>query len=58
MSDIKSGDTIEHNLMPGFRMQVEEVEPCESPDHNQFKITDPEGQTDWLCERDVRNVSS
>ena len=58
MSEIKSGDMIEHNLMPGFRMRVEAVEPCETPDHSQFKITDPEGQMDWLCERDVRKVST
>ena len=52
------GDPIEHKLMPGFPMLVEEVEPCETgpgrdEPHSQYQITDPEGNTDWLCAYDV-----
>jgi hypothetical protein len=52
------GDKIEHDLIPGFVMTVEDVKPCH-PDgtrlleHSQFQVTDPEGTTDWLCAYDV-----
>lgn len=55
------GDRIEHELVPGFTMLVEESEPCETdcarPElHRQYQVTDPEGNTDWLCAYDVRKV--
>jgi len=58
---IKQGDMIEHDLMPGFMMQVQEARPCETdgarPEaHESYKITDPEGGTDWLCGYEVSPV--
>ena len=55
------GDRIEHELMPGFTMTVEDAKPCEtdsnrSEPHLQYQITDPVGNTDWLCAYDVRKV--
>ena len=55
------GDRIEHEYLPGFRMTVEDVEPCETDGtrnepHLMFQITDPDGNTDWLCAWDVRRV--
>jgi hypothetical protein len=55
------GDRIEHELMPGFVMAVEESEPCETDCarpglHRQYLITDPEGNRDWLCAYDVTKV--
>ena len=59
------GDKIEHELMPGWTMTVEDAEPCEgrrSADtrdepHQCYQVTDPDGNTDWLCAFDVRKVS-
>lgn len=61
MEPFKPGDTIEHTLMPGFRMKVLETAECEidanRPDpHLQYKITDPDGHEDWLCAHDVRRA--
>jgi hypothetical protein len=61
--DIKAGDKIEHDLLPGFVMAVREVKPCEtdgdrSQVHDQFLVTDPEGNDDWLCGYDVSPVSA
>ena len=55
------GDRIEHELVPGFIMTIEDVEACEQTGgrdepHLQFQITDPDGNTDWLCAWDVRRV--
>jgi hypothetical protein len=55
----KAGERIEHKLMPGFAMTVQAAEPCETdngrPDaHSRYKITDPDGNEDWLCAYDVR----
>lgn len=52
------GDTIEHKDMPGFPMKIEAIGTCESSagrdeTHRKYKITDPEGQSDWLCAYDV-----
>ena len=57
----QAGDRIVHVLLTGFSMPVEAVEPCEmsstrSEPHNKYKITDPEGNEDWLCAWDVRKV--
>jgi hypothetical protein len=59
MESFKAGDTIEHTLMPGFPMQVQDTKACEidsaRPEpHLQYKITDPEGTEDWLCAYDVQ----
>ena len=56
------GDFIEHFALPGFRMRVRQVEPCErtgqrSDPHLSYLVTDPEGNDDWLCGWDVRAVS-
>ena len=53
------GDRIEHELMPGFGMTVEAARPCETDvtrpvPHQQYKITDPDGNEDWLCAYDVQ----
>ena len=55
------GDRIEHELVPGFTMTVEAVKPCVTdavrPEaHLQYQVTDPEGNTDWLCAYSVRKV--
>ena len=57
------GDEIEHDLMPGFVMKIQGVGPCETdgarPEkHSTFKITDPEGEEDWLCGYDVHPVGA
>lgn len=59
--DIGIGDRIEHKLIPGFQMTVQETDACETgpgrdEQHMQFRITDPEGNTDWLCAYDVRKI--
>jgi len=61
MDQFKPGDEIEHNLMPGFVMRVQAAAGCEidgaRPEpHQQYKITDPEGNEDWLCAYDVRRA--
>jgi hypothetical protein len=61
MDEFKTGDKIEHTLMPGFVMTVEEVEPGETdyarPEpHQHLQVTDPEGNTDWLCAYDVKRA--
>ena len=58
---VRQGDKIEHDLMPGFVMKVQEVRPCETdgarPEpHESYKITDPEGNEDWLCAYDVHRA--
>jgi hypothetical protein len=58
----RTGDKIEHNLMPGFTMTVLAVKSCETDGtrnvgHDQFRVIDPEGNEDWLCAYDVRVVS-
>lgn len=56
---INVGDRIEHKLMPGFPMEVLEVQPCNGEpygSHNAFRVIDPEGNPDWLCEHDVKEV--
>jgi hypothetical protein len=60
--DITAGAKIEHDLMPGFVMPVREVKPCETDgarpeDHDQYLVTDPEGNDDWLCGYDVSPVA-
>jgi hypothetical protein len=57
MSEFKTGDKIEHRLMPGFTMIVLDARPCETtpfPEHQQYKVTDPEGNEDWFCANDVQ----
>jgi hypothetical protein len=57
----RPGQMIEHKLMPGFPMSVLDTERCETDPaagrgetHDQYKIIDPDGNTDWLCAYDVR----
>lgn len=55
------GDQVIHEFVPGWVMVVEDVEPCEtaggrSEPHQMYKITDPDGNTDWLCSFDVKKV--
>lgn len=54
----RAGDRIECTLLPGFVMTVEAVDPCETPECAALRITDPAGEQDWLCSRDVRRVAS
>jgi hypothetical protein len=61
MDRYKTGDTIEHELMPGFAMRVQDTRECETdaarPEpHSAYKITDPDGNEDWLCAYDVLKV--
>jgi hypothetical protein len=58
---VSSGDMIEHDLMLGFAMTVHEVAPCEDDyarpgPHEAYRITDPEGNEDWLCAYDVHRI--
>jgi len=53
------GGRIEHTLMPGFVMTVQDVRRCETDSgrpelHDAYKVTDPDGNEDWLCAYDVR----
>jgi hypothetical protein len=55
----KPGEQVEHKLMPGFAMTVLDTARCETDSarpetHDQYKITDPDGNEDWLCAYDVR----
>jgi hypothetical protein len=59
----KIGDMIEHELMPGFTMKIEDTERCETdfarPEpHLMYRITGPDGNTDWLCAYDVQKVEA
>lgn len=59
VADLHVGDLIEHKLLPGFGMTIQEVAPCPQDQgrplpHNSFRIVDPEGEEDWLCGYDVR----
>ncbi len=61
LKDIKCGDKIEHDLMPGFAMKVQAMRPCKTDGvrvqvHEAYEITDPEGNTDWLCAYDVHRA--
>jgi hypothetical protein len=63
LHDAAIGDRIEHKLVPGFPMAIQAIEPCEtdgarSQPHSQYQVTDPEGNTDWLCAYNVRLVRS
>lgn len=58
---MRIGDSIEFLLMPGVPMTVLAIEPCpQNPPrggpHESYKVVDPEGREDWVCEHDVRRV--
>lgn len=60
--DVSLGQRIEHKLMPGFVMEVNGIKVCETgpgreEPHMQYKITGPDGNTDWLCAYDVRKAA-
>ena len=45
--------------MPGFTMPVQETRQCMTDSnrpepHLAYRITDPDGNTDWLCAMDVQ----
>jgi hypothetical protein len=53
------GDRIEHKLVPGFVMIVQDTRPCETDGarpvpHEAYQITDPDGNVDWLCAYDAQ----
>ena len=59
MDQFKTGDKIEHRLMPGFTMPVLGTRDCMTDStrpepHLAYKVTDPEGSEDWLCHMDVQ----
>jgi hypothetical protein len=59
MESYLPGETIEHRLMPGFTMTVLETRDCETdanrPEpHLAYRVTDPEGNDDWLCAYDIQ----
>jgi hypothetical protein len=56
------GERIEHKLMPGFVMTIEDFSDCETDPnrpvpHAQYQVTYSKGNTDWLCAYDVRRVA-
>jgi hypothetical protein len=56
--DLGPGHRIEHDLMPGFVMEIRGVRSCQADsarpeEHAAFKVTDPRGKEDWLCAYDV-----
>lgn len=57
VDEYRAGDRIECTLLPGFVMTVQAVDTCETPECVSLRITDPAGEQDWLCSRDVRQVS-
>lgn len=61
MDQYQPGDVIEHRLVPGYRMPVEDTRDCEtdanrSEPHLAYQVTDPDGNTDWLCAYDVQRL--
>ena len=57
--DAAVGTRIEHKLMPGFVMEVQETRACETDGarpslHKAYRVTDPAGNEDWLCAYDVQ----
>ena len=59
MDQFKTGDVIEHRLMPGFTMPVLDTRECEidgnrPAPHLAYKIEGPDGNEDWLCAWDVQ----
>ena len=57
------GMHIEHKLVPGFPMEFQDATSCKTdrsrPEpHAKYKVTDPDGSTNWLCAYDVRPVGS
>jgi hypothetical protein len=57
------GDRIEHKMLPGLILAVQEVKDCEldgaRPEpHSQYRVLGPDGNTDWLCAYDCRAVRS
>jgi hypothetical protein len=59
--NLKVGDRIEHDLMPGFAMEIHAVRDCETDGnrdqpHDAYQITDPGGNADWLCSFDVHEA--
>lgn len=61
LADVRINDSIEHKLMPGFAMAIEGIRSCVTDSyrpepHMKYKITDPDGNTDWLCAYDVRKA--
>jgi hypothetical protein len=62
-ADAQAGDRIELFGVPGYHMTVHDAKPCETdfarPEaHKQYKVTDPEGNEDWLCGWDVRKIAT
>jgi hypothetical protein len=63
LRDAAPGDRIEHKMLPGFAVTVQEVRPCEGGittdqdgPHSEYLVINPEGDPEWLCGRDVRKV--
>jgi hypothetical protein len=59
MDQFSIGDVIEHRLMPGYTMAVAGTRDCEADSvhpepHLAYKVTDPEGNEDWLCAMDIQ----
>lgn len=59
---IAVGDTVEHNLLPGFPMEVLDTKACETDSarpetHLAYRVVDPEGNEDWLCGHDVHHIT-
>jgi len=57
MASAAVGQLIEYRHLPGFRMKVLRVKPCDAEFsgndvHVKYKIRDPEGKIDWLCGKD------
>ena len=54
------GDTVEHRLVPGYRMPVQDRKPCEPlpglhpAEHPQYLVRGPEGDEEWACHYDMQ----
>ena len=53
------GDTVEHRLVPGYRMPVQDRKPCETDaihpaEHPSYLVRDPQGEETWVCHYDVQ----
>ena len=50
----QTGDQVEHQLLPGWVMDVLAVDDCTTPDHQAVQVINTEGEHEWLCVADVQ----
>lgn len=54
------GDWIAYDRKPAIRMMVQAVKTCDltpagTEPHHAYQVTDPSGETDWVCALDVHH---